>query len=116
MIESEIQYAIRIACGRLPDVRLFRNNVGVADVRGAKIRFGLTKGSSDLIGWIRQEINGVKVARFLSLEVKTETGRVSPEQELWIKLVRTFGGFACVVRSVEDALAAIERARNGAYE
>ena len=116
MNESEIQHAIRVALGKLPDVRMFRNNVGVADVRGAKVRFGLAKGSSDLIGFIRHEIDGIRIARFVSLEVKTETGKTTEEQDLWIKLVRAFGGFACVVRSVDDALAAIERARNGAYE
>lgn len=116
MTEAEIQYAIRVALGRLPDLRIFRNNVGVADVRGTKIRFGLTKGSSDLIGFIRHTINGVKIARFVSLEIKTATGKTTEEQDLWLALVRAFGGFACVVRSVEEALAAIERARNGEYE
>ncbi len=116
MTEAEIQYAIRIALGQLPDVRVFRNNVGVADVRGAKIRFGLCKGSSDLIGFIRLEINGVKTARFLALEIKTATGKPTEEQKLFIKVVQAFGGFACVVRSVEEALAAIERARRGEYE
>jgi hypothetical protein len=114
--EAEIQSAIRIALGRLPDLRLFRNNVGVADVRGQKIRFGLLKGSSDLIGFIRLNIDGKAFARFVSLEIKTETGRTTPEQDLWIALVRKFGGFACVVRSVDEALAAVERARVGMTE
>lgn len=114
--ESEIQHAIRIALGRLPDVRVFRNNVGVADVRGAKIRFGLCKGSSDLIGFIRLEINGVKTARFMALEIKTATGKATEEQVLFMAMVRGFGGFACIVRSVEEALAAIERARRGEHE
>jgi len=116
MTESEIQHDIRVALGQLPDVRVFRNNVGVADVRGSKVRFGLAKGSSDLIGFIRHDFNGKKIARFVSLEVKTPTGKTTEEQDLWIAAIRRFGGFACVVRSVEDALAAIERARKGEYE
>ena len=116
MTEAELQSDIRIALGRLPDLRVFRNNVGVADVRGTKIRFGLLKGSSDLIGFIRLNIDGRPFARFVSLEIKTETGKCSPEQELWLNLVRKFGGFAAVVRSVDEALSAVERARRGELE
>lgn len=84
-------------------------------MRGQKVRFGLAKGSSDLIGFLTLEppIVPYKIARFISLEVKTLTGVVSPEQKMWITMVQNRGGFACVVRSVEDALAAVERARNG---
>lgn len=71
-----------------------------------------------MIGFLRLEPPRVpyKIARFVSLEVKTETGKTTQEQDLWLALVRAFGGFACVVRSVDEALAAIERARNGEYE
>ncbi len=116
MTEAEIQNRVRLALGRLPDVRMFRNNVGVADIRGQKVRFGLLKGSSDLVGWLRVMVEGKPLARWLCLEIKTMTGKCSPEQELWLKLVRAFGGFACVVRSVEEALAAVQRAREGLYE
>lgn len=71
------------------------------------MRYGLQKGSADLIGVLAPE------GRFLALEVKTPKGRISKEQELFLSLVRKQGGFACVVRSVDDALAAIERAKKG---
>lgn len=118
MTESEIQHNIRIAVGMHPDVRLFRNNVGVAKVRNAYVRYGLANGSADLIGWVKLEppIVPFRIARFMSLEIKTETGKLSPEQVLWMKLVRNWGGFAAVVRSVDDALAAVERARAGEIE
>ena len=74
------------------------------------VRYGLAKGSSDLIGILKPS------GRLVSLEVKTESGRVSPEQELWLAMIRRFGGFAAVVRSVDDALAALDRARAGAFE
>ena len=63
---------------------------------------------SDLIGCL----NG----RFVALEVKTATGRATSEQRLWLDLVRRHGGFAAIVRSVDDARAAIARARTGASE
>ena len=50
------------------------------------------------------------------LEVKTAVGRASTEQRQWLELVRRHGGFAAVVRSVEEAHAAIARARTGAKE
>jgi len=116
--ESQIQNQIRVALGNLPDVRLFRNNVGVAKIKGAFIRYGLTNGSADLIGWITlgPPVLPFRVARFMSLEIKTDTGRLRTDQKLWLQAVRDFGGFAAVVRSPEEALAAVERARKGESE
>jgi hypothetical protein len=72
------------------------------------VRFGLCVGSADLIGCLD--------GRFIALEVKAASGRLRPEQERWIAFVRSIRGFAAVVRSEEEALAAIERARAGAFE
>ena len=47
---------------------------------------------------------GQPIAQFVSLEVKTASGRVRPEQENWKRVVERFGGVAAVVRSEEDAL------------
>jgi hypothetical protein len=41
---------------------------------------------------------------------------VAPEQEQWMALVRRGGGFACVVRGVDEARAAVERCRAGASQ
>jgi hypothetical protein len=64
--EHEIQQRIRLACGR-----------------GA-VRFGLCKGSSDLIGLrsleITPELVGQRLAQFVALEVKAAQGVPSPEQ------------------------------------
>jgi len=105
--EQQIQQQIRLSCSRGP-VRLHRNNCGtLRDQHGRPVSFGLAKGSSDLIGWttrtITPEMVGQQVAVFTSIEVKSPTGRVRPEQQQWIDAVQAAGGIAGVARSVEDA-------------
>jgi hypothetical protein len=43
------------------------------------------------------------VAVFTSIEVKSATGRLRPEQRQWMEAVQAAGGIAGVARSVEDA-------------
>jgi len=100
MTEPQIQSAIRLRLGGRPDVRLFRNHVGmVRDDSGRVHTFGLQKGSADLIGWVT--INGAAI--FLSVEVKSATGRTRPEQTAWAAAVNKMGGIAFIARSPEDA-------------
>lgn len=108
MPEREVQHAIRLALGRMTDLVLWRNSTGVARTEDRVMRYGLCVGSSDLVGILAPS------GRFLALEVKTPIGRLTLEQRQFLELVRRRGGFACVVRSVEEAVAAIHRARAGA--
>jgi hypothetical protein len=71
------------------------NTVTLAD--SSVIVFGLCKGSADIIGI-------APGGRFLAVEVKTKTGRVSPDQARFIEHVKAKGGVAGVARSVQDAL------------
>jgi hypothetical protein len=110
MSESVILHAVRAALLSDGRVMLWRNNTG-ADTVEAKhtmprrfIRYGLGKGSADLVGLVRGS------ARFVTFEIKSEHGRVSREQQLWGTAVRAAGGFYAVVRSVEEALRALEEA------
>ena len=98
---------IREAVTREGSVRIFRNNVGVLpDPRtGGYIRFGLAVGSADLIGVLKPD------GRFIALEIKTPTGKTTPEQEAWLNTIRSFGGVAEVVRSVDEAMVVIQKAR-----
>ncbi len=108
MTEQQIQQHIRLALSRGP-VRLYRNNTGtLRDQHGRPVTFGLAVGSADLIGWTTRTITpdmvGQQLAVFTSIEVKTPTGRVKPEQQQWLDAVQAAGGIAGVARSVEDAL------------
>ena len=107
--ETILQQRIRLALGTLSNLRIFRNNTGsLPDPRtGRPIQFGLARGSADLIGWrtitVTPDMVGSQVAVFTSLEVKTPTGRLTPEQRNWLEAVQRAGGIAAVVRSVQDA-------------
>ena len=105
--EHEIQQRIRLACGR-GAVRLWRKNTGaLVDQQGRFVRFGLCRGSSDLIGLrsfeVTPELVGQRLAQFVALEVKTAQGVLNPEQQAFLRLVQQLGGVAAACRSVEEA-------------
>lgn len=107
MTEKQIQTEILNNIGSRPDVRLFRNNVGVMLDSSRPIRFGLCKGSSDLIGIqkikITPEMVGKEIGQFISIEVKSEKGKPTKEQKLWLEMIHRFGGKAFIARSVEES-------------
>ncbi|MCP9787480.1 VRR-NUC domain-containing protein [Cyanobium sp. Maggiore-St4-Cus] len=110
--EHEIQQRIRLTCGRGP-VRLWRNNTGaLVDQQGRFVRFGLCKGSSDLIGLrsleITPELVGQRIAQFVALEIKTGSGTVSPEQRAFLQLVQQLGSLGGVWRSIAEAQAVLD--------
>lgn len=127
--EATIQADIRLALGRDPDVKLFRNNRGVAwmgkvesneggvvVLSGARpVEFGLYDGASDLIGLTRvlvtQAMVGTHVALFTALEIKRVGPAVPEHQQKFVAFVRKYGGLAGVARSVADAWAIVRPAR-----
>ena len=107
MSEQQVQQAIRLALSR-GDTRLWRNNTGtLLDKHGRPVQFGLCKGSSDLIGMrsitIGPEHVGQRLAVFAAVEVKSATGRATPEQLAFIDVVQQMGGLSGIARSIEDA-------------
>ena len=106
--EQVIQQEIRLACS-IGSCRLFRNNTGtLRDINGRPVSFGLCKGSADLIGWrtvtVTPEMVGQQIAVFTSIEVKSTSGRVKPEQQQWLNAVEAAGGIAGIARSVGEAM------------
>lgn len=74
---------------------IYRNNTGKALINGRMVEFGLGKGSSDIIGQLRD-------GRFLAIEVKTEKGKTTKEQLLFIERVKMWGGVAFIARHPDD--------------
>lgn len=98
--ESDIQTLI-IAWLRTIGIFCWRNqSAGVFDVTNMKFRartgVGDIKGTSDILGLLDD-------GTMLAIEVKTEKGRVSREQNEFINNVVSRGGVAFVARSLQDA-------------
>ena len=80
---------------------VLRTNSGVYyDSQGNRITIGF-KGLSDLVGF-RPD------GKFFALEIKTPTGRPSPEQIKFIDFCHRKGIPAGIARSVEEALQILE--------
>lgn len=122
MTEADLQALILRELGSRPDVRLFRNNTGQAWVgklirrnpdgsvliaHARPLHAGLFVGSADLIGWLSIPGAIAPTARFLSIEVKSATGRPTEAQVNWQAAILRAGGIAGVVSSVEEAVALI---------
>ncbi|MEE1654484.1 VRR-NUC domain-containing protein [Brachymonas sp. G13] len=73
-----------------------RMNSGAAKVQGRFIRFGWA-GCPDVLGQMRD-------GRLLGVEVKAPTGRLRPEQALFLERIRAAGGVAFVARNCRDVL------------
>lgn len=99
--------------------RLFRNNVGVAYRKdGVPVKFGLCKGSSDLIGWVPVTIRpghvGARLAVFVALEVKHPTrGAATAEQLNFLNQVAAAGGIAILSRYPSDSAGILNQATVG---
>lgn len=131
--EARLELDILATFGRVEDVALYRNETGQgftgslerdllamlgpgltprqqATLRAVlnkhRIRWGLGEGSPDLIGGV--------AGRFLGLELKSDRGVVSAVQRRWAEAARARGLAVETVRSVNEAGAAIERARRAA--
>ena len=103
--EAMLQARIMAALGMLPGVTVWRNNVGTAVYEGgARVEYGVGgKGAPDLLC----EVSHGAYPVALWLEVKTPEGTVEDHQRRWHTAARRGGRNVAVVRSIEDARAAV---------
>ena len=71
-----------------------RINSGAAKVGNRFIRFGFT-GCPDVLGQLSD-------GRLLGVEVKSPTGKLRPEQSVFLERVRSAGGVAFMARDLRD--------------
>ena len=96
MKETEIQKAI-LDYLRLKGRFFWRNNSGAFKTEsGGFYRVG-TAGAPDIIGCVD--------GKFVGLEVKTEKGKLSVDQQAFARGLRTAGGAFHLVRSIDDVIA-----------
>lgn len=126
-VETEAQKKIRLALSAATPAVLFRNNTGMGWIgrqvhkTGTSITLedcrplhaGLTKGSSDLIGWTKVEITpdmvGKTVAVFTAVECKASRGKASEEQVNFLNVVNKSGGIAGIAKNEQEAINLVNR-------
>ena len=104
--ENKLQRHIMAALGSLPHVIVHRNNVGVATFgEGARVEYGVGgRGAPDLLCEIVRD--GLWIAVWM--EVKTDEGVLSKDQQEWHAAARKMRRNVCVVRSIAQALAVVD--------
>jgi len=95
MIEALLQKQVLAHLMQVPDSFFWRANTGAAKTARGFVHFGLP-GQSDVLGLVR--------GRFVAVELKSEDGRLRPEQRAFRDRVLRAGGIYIVARSVDDAL------------
>ena len=77
-----------------------QNQAAIPLAGGGYRRFSGMKGVSDILGILDD-------GRFLALEVKSSTGKVSEPQRVFLEAVSERGGVALVIRDVSELEAAL---------
>jgi hypothetical protein len=96
--EGDVRRSIEIALNKQGLVRVFLNAQYSGPARGGYTRAGLGTGTADLVGYV------LGSGRFFALEVKKPKARgASDVQQEWIDQTNREGGYACVVRTSEEA-------------
>lgn len=116
--EAEIQQVTLLRLGSRPDFRCWRNNVGaMRGANGRVVRFGLP-GSADIMGVLQVVALGPRVGEgrrvgvFVAIELKSATGRMTPDQERFRAMVLHLGGVYILARSADQAELELNAARD----
>jgi hypothetical protein len=119
MTEAQYLKKLMVRLSEFSTVTVFRNNTGTAYQGARLVRFGLFKGSPDVVGWTTVEIKpehvGQRVAVFTGVEVKGVRTPVKPEQVRFLEAIAEAGGIAVLDRDGGkiDSADIIQRAVNG---
>lgn len=105
---SEIVNQILVEASCRHDCRVWKSPVGMADLNGRQIRYGVA-GMPDIMGIMR--IKGIGQA--IGIEVKTGTGKLSDIQVKFHEMFLSYGGKIMVARNVESALAWLDGLSRG---
>ncbi len=101
MTEQDIQNLIRAAL--TPIATVFRVNTGtVKTIDGRFFKTGVPKGFSDLCGYRKSD------GKMFFVEVKSETGKLRPDQEHFLRQMNKYPVITGVARSVDEAIEIIE--------
>jgi hypothetical protein len=116
--ETDLVREILGALNRLPGVRAVRNNTGkLQDKNGRWVTYGLGVGGPDIVGVIRWELIGRLESHLVSspfgVEVKRPGKKRTNEQISWANAAKNVGMTVGVATSVAEALAIVEKVRNG---
>lgn len=102
---------ILVELSRRAYVRVWKSQTGVfRDLEDDNriIRTGV-KGSADISGILRIRSGyGIR----LEIEVKTGSGRQTPDQKNFQRMIESLGGFYLVARSIQEAVEFCDRAAN----
>ena len=105
--EGDVRRSIEISLNKQGIVRVFLNAQYSGPARGGYTRAGLGEGTADLVGYV------LGSGRFFALEIKTSTGKPSPEQVAWIAQTNREGGHAAIARTPEEACEHAKKASQG---
>lgn len=104
MNESTIVTTTLIALNRLQTCYAWRNNTGVASIRGRRVAFG-DLGSPDILGCYR--------GLFFGVECKAARGAQSPVQARWQRTIEAAGGVYILARLPTEAVDLLTTAVKG---
>ena len=126
--ERQLMEDIKLRINQEPDFVVFRNNLvegfyAKVDPKTGKagqpfyVKAGLGTGSPDLVGiqamGVTYQGRSLLLGRFFAPEIKVDGEDPRANQEEWAERARLYGACVPTLRSVEDAVAALERARKG---
>jgi len=105
--ETSIESVILKYLNILPNTFAWKNeSVGIYDEKRGTYRKKRREHSINGVS----DILGIRNGRLLAIEVKTNTGKVSNDQQLFIDRILREGGIAGVARSVADVRKLLEEA------